>query len=286
MPAAVRSCSCAIARLFAQRFDEQRLELRGAAVQLADRVGSILDYGFFSASPSVLVYREPDPLYQLTWFDRDGRELGRVGTPEPVAGLALSPAGDRALVAKHVPHNVVDQDLWLFNLARNENPTKLTFAASLESWPAWLTNDRFAYGAGGGERTIYEQTIGNDKNRRESFQGFGSSGVTAADSGRVAVFLGWENPKMGIDLSVRTGNGPPGGVPLITGEGHQGSRNCRLMVSGWRTCRPKPVETKCSSPRFALTARPGRSASARAYPSPTAAGSRLDGAAMGKNCCI
>ena len=206
--------------LFAQRFDEQRLELRGAEVQLAERVGSILDYGFFSASPTVLVYREPDPLYQLTWFDRDGRELRRVGTPEPVAGLALSPAGDRALVAKHVPHNVVDQDLWLFNLARNENPTRLTFAASLESWPAWLTNDRFAYGARGGERTIYEQTIGNDKTRREWFQGFGASGVTAADSGRVAVFLGWANPKMGIDLWVRTGNGP--GVPLITGEGHQG----------------------------------------------------------------
>ena len=92
-----------------------------------------------------------------------------------------------------MPHNVVDQDLWLFNLVVNQDPTKLTFAASLESWPAWLTNDRFAYGAGGGERTIYEQTIGNDKNRREWFQGFGSSGVTAADSGRVAVFLGWEN---------------------------------------------------------------------------------------------
>ena len=207
--------------LFAQRFDEQRLELRGAEVQLADRVGSLLDYGFFSASASVLVYREPDPLYQLTWFDRDGNELRRVGTPEPVAGLALSPAGDRALVAKHVPHNVVDQDLWLFNLARNENPTQMTFAASLESWPAWLTNDRFSYGAGGGERTIYEQTIGNDKTRREWFQGFGASGVTAADSGRVAVFLGWANPAMGIDLWVWTGNGPPGGVPLITGEGHQ-----------------------------------------------------------------
>jgi Tol biopolymer transport system component len=207
--------------LFAQRFDEQRHELRGSPVQLADRVGSFLDYGFFSASPSVIVYREPDPLYQLTWFDRDGRELRRVGEPQPVAGLALSPAGDRALVAKHEPHNVVDQDLWLFNLARNENPTRLTFAASLESWPAWLTNDRFAYGAGGGERTIYEQTIGNDKSRREWFQGFGASGVTAADSGRVAVFLGGANPATtGIDLWVRTGNGSP--VPLITGEGQQG----------------------------------------------------------------
>jgi WD40-like Beta Propeller Repeat len=64
--------------------------------------------------------------------------------------------------------------------------------------------------------------FGNDKTSREWFQGFGASGVTAADSGRVAVFLGWENPKMGLDLWVRTGNGPPDGVPLISGEGYQG----------------------------------------------------------------
>jgi eukaryotic-like serine/threonine-protein kinase len=205
--------------LLAQRFDETRLELRGVPVRLADTVGSYLDYAYFSASARILVYRTPDPLYQLTWFDREGREMRRVGAPEPVAGLALSPSGDRALVARHVPHNVADQDLWLFDLARDANPQRLTFAASLESWPTWLTDDRFAYGAGGGERSIYEGTIGG--RHRLWFQAGGSSGVTAASNGRVAVFVGMTNPTTRGDLWVWTEKGPPEGVPLITREGDQ-----------------------------------------------------------------
>jgi DNA-binding winged helix-turn-helix (wHTH) protein/Tol biopolymer transport system component len=206
--------------LFAQRFDEQRLELRGAPVQVADSVGSYLDYAFFSASPRVLVYREPDPFYQLTWFDRDGREVRRVGAPEPVAGLALSPSGDRALVAKHVPRNVVDQDIWMLNLDREANPVKLTFAATLEAWPTWLTNDRFAYSASGGETTIYEQTIGSSE-RRVWFQAIGAGNLTVVGDGRVVVFVGSNGPAMRTDLWVRTEHGPPDGAPLITHEGDQ-----------------------------------------------------------------
>lgn len=205
--------------LLAQRFDEERLELYGEPVRLADTVGSYLDYAFFSASPRMLVYRAPDPRYQLTWFDREGRVMRLVGTPEAVAGLALSPSGSRALVARHVPHNVADQDLWLFDLDRDANPQRLTFAPSLESWPAWLTNDRFAYGASGGERSIYEQTIGGQ--RRFWFRGGGSSGVTTIADGKVAVFVGMANPTTRADLWVWTAQGPPDGIPLITREGDQ-----------------------------------------------------------------
>ena len=206
--------------LFAQRFDEQRLELRGAAVQAGRQRRLDPRRRFFSASPKLLAYRAPDPLYQLTWFDREGQEVRRVGAPEPVAGLALSPSGDRALVARHVPLNVVDQDIWLVNLARDANPEKMTFAASLESWPAWLTNDRFAYGAGGGEMNIYEQNVAS-RERRVWFQAGGASGVSVAGEGRVAVFVGIGNPVRSTDLWVRTGNGPPNGGPLMAREGNQ-----------------------------------------------------------------
>jgi hypothetical protein len=43
--------------LFAQRFNERRLELIGDPVRLAGRVGSYLDTAFFSVSPKTLVYR-------------------------------------------------------------------------------------------------------------------------------------------------------------------------------------------------------------------------------------
>jgi DNA-binding winged helix-turn-helix (wHTH) protein len=208
--------------LYAQRFDEQRLEFRGAPVRVAERVGSYIDYAYFSVSPGILVYRAPDPLYQLTWFDREGRELRRIGDPEPVTGLALSPAADRALVSRHTPHNVVDQDLWLFELNREANPRRLTYGPSLESWPTWLTNERFAYGATGGETSFYEQPIAGE--RRVWFQALGNNGPTGVRAdGSIAVFVGFDptNPTMRADLWAWTTKGPPGGAPLLRREGDQ-----------------------------------------------------------------
>ena len=89
--------------LFAQQFDERRLEVIGDPVRLADGIGSYLDGAFFSVSPKTLVYRAPEPDSRLTWFDRAGKELGRVGTPSRFSGLALSPDGQRALVTTHAP---------------------------------------------------------------------------------------------------------------------------------------------------------------------------------------
>ena len=92
--------------LFGQPFDERRLALDGEPIRIAEHVGSYLDTAFFSASPATLVYRAPEPDFRLTWFDRRGVELGRVGTPALVyrvgtfterrsgAGLDARAAGD------------------------------------------------------------------------------------------------------------------------------------------------------------------------------------------------
>jgi DNA-binding winged helix-turn-helix (wHTH) protein len=217
--------------LFAQRFDDRRLELRGSPVQLAPKVGSFIDYAFFSASPRVLVYRAPDPDYQLTWFDRMGREVRRVGAPEPVDGLALSPSGDRALVVKHTPQNVADQDLWLFDVANGAkaNPRRQTFAPALEAWPVWLSDDRFAYGATGANKTVYAQAIGGprevwfdaDADGRVSIATRGGGVSIAADNGGIAVFSKMGDPSTRQDIWARTEHGPSAGAPLVTREGDQ-----------------------------------------------------------------
>jgi len=66
-----------------QPFDARRLALSGEVVPVAEKVGSFLDYGFFSASSNgVLVYKSGVGLdYQLTWFDRQGRVLAKVAEP-------------------------------------------------------------------------------------------------------------------------------------------------------------------------------------------------------------
>ena len=135
--------------VFAQRFDDGRLELLTEPLRMALGVGSYLDSAFFSASSRTLVYRPPDPDFQLTWFSRQGRELARIGAPGRFTGLALSPQDDRALVVRHCPQTTVNQDLWLFDVTRDAPPRRMTFDPTLESWPVWATNDRFVFGCGG-----------------------------------------------------------------------------------------------------------------------------------------
>lgn len=204
--------------LFAQRFDDQTAELQGKAVKLADRVGSYLDYAFYSASEKLLAYRVPDPLFQLTWFNREGSPVARVGTPEPIGGLAVSPDGARALVARHSPHNVVAQGLWLFDLDGDTNPRRLTFAPNLAAFPVWATNERFFYMLGGDvEEGVYEQTIAGARrllfNRHREFP----LPTSATADGRAIVFTTVADPAMGADIWIWTTKA----APLITREGDQ-----------------------------------------------------------------
>ena len=120
----------------------------GEPLPLAEDIGSFLDYAYFSASENTLVYRAAEREFQVTWFDRNGRPVGTVGAPDHIVGLALSPDNDRALVLRHAPQNTVDQDLWLYDLARGGSPRRLTTAPTLEFFPTWQTNDRFVYSSG------------------------------------------------------------------------------------------------------------------------------------------
>ena len=193
--------------LFAQPFDERSLRLDGEPVLVASHVGSYLDTGFFSASPQTLVYRAPDPDYQLTWFDRSGIERGHVGRPARFTGLALSPNADRALVSTHSPQGTVDQDLWLFDLARSEAPQRMTFDPTIERSPLWLNPSEFAFGSHGGPSGVYRQEVGGSPHVLFKSGGpeFPSS---AALSGRVLVYTSLRDAPLGADIWIRTDLGP------------------------------------------------------------------------------
>lgn len=207
--------------LFAQRFNEQRLEVIGDPIRLADKIGSYLDSAFFSVSSRTLVYRAPDPDFQLTWFDRQGRELRRVGTPARFSELALSPDGNRALVAKHAPQGTADQDLWLVDLTRNVAPRRMTFEPELEHGLVWSTGDRFVFSAGGGASGVYQQTIGGPRQLlfRTSRPEFPTS-VTS--DGRTLLYTTGESDT-GTDVWARTGDGNSASAkPFLRGQKDQG----------------------------------------------------------------
>lgn len=119
--------------LFAQRFDERRLELDGDAVQGADHLDSYLD-GSFSLRRRESSSTEPlTPDSQLTLFNRRSHENRPLGRPDRYTALAVSPDDARVLVSEHVPHSTVDQDPYMFALSGEAGPLRMTFAQTLES---------------------------------------------------------------------------------------------------------------------------------------------------------
>jgi len=101
-----------------QPFDLRNRALMGGARVVAERVSidAFRATGHFAFASSALVYlREaPEPKRQLTWFDREGRSLGTVGSAMPALAVSPSPDGTRALVTQ--PRRDGTRQLWMVEL--------------------------------------------------------------------------------------------------------------------------------------------------------------------------
>ena len=128
--------------LMAQPFELERRELRGAPVPLVEEMklsiaGATGPTSAFSVSDNgVLIYQaalrtESRP----TLFDRNGRQLGAVGTPTDYSEVALSPDGSRLVVSAIDPTRST-RDLWLYDVASGRGQ-RLTFDAGDEFAPVW-----------------------------------------------------------------------------------------------------------------------------------------------------
>ena len=244
-------------RLFGQRFDEKALRLLNAPTQLADHIGSYLDFAYFAASPRTLVYRAPEPPSQLTWFEKDGRVVERLGDPQHVAGLALAPSGNRVLFARHAPQSVVDQDLWLLDGAPPMPARRVTFAPTLEFWPVWAGNDRFVYGGGGGRAGVYRQAIGGERELLfKTGSGMGSRRAQSAMATR--------SYSRHFDVPAKARTSGCGQRPVLPKarrslpvSSTRRTRSCPLTAIGSRTSRMKPAGTRCTLLAFSSTAQRG-----------------------------
>jgi serine/threonine protein kinase len=132
--------------LFAQPFDLATLQLSGNPTAVATTLESGVFAGVLAFSVSrggTLAYgigtgRVPEVL--LTWFDREGKQLGSVGDPENYLGVELSPDGKQLAVHRH--QNGVGGDLWTVDLQRGA-ASRVTFdAAQDNSSPVWSPDSR------------------------------------------------------------------------------------------------------------------------------------------------
>jgi Tol biopolymer transport system component len=125
------------ATLVARRFDTAQGTLTGDPVTVADPVGA----DAFSAASAVSVSAAGPMLYragaasrrQLTWFDRSGKALETLGTPDDnnFIAPAVSPDGRRVAVHRTVQGNI---DVWLIDAVRT---SRFTVDPGSDGFPVW-----------------------------------------------------------------------------------------------------------------------------------------------------
>jgi len=129
--------------LMAQAFDAGRLELAGEPFPAAENMSiGANNAGPFLAAFSVsqngvLAYARGGGLgmKELTWFDREGKRLSRVGEPADYSNPAFSPDEKRFAVGRVDPQANA-RDIWIFDLARGAS-SRFTFDRADDFNPTW-----------------------------------------------------------------------------------------------------------------------------------------------------
>jgi len=135
-------------------FDSAKAALLGSPVMIANAVGfqpSTYWAALTSAQNGTLIYNTSTgaSLSALTWMDRTGRELGRIGEPAIMCNPTFSPDGSRIAVDISDPkaNNV---DVWLESTTGAGN-SRFTFDPAEEVTGVWSRDGKMlAYRSAGG----------------------------------------------------------------------------------------------------------------------------------------
>jgi Tol biopolymer transport system component len=146
--------------LMAQRFDPKRLQLSGEPFVVAPDVGfnPITWQALFSASTNGIVayHGSAGARTQLTWVDREGKQLGLVGPPGTYNSISLSP-DEKTVAYDQADARTGDIAIWLM-YAEHGSPTRLTFNSKIEFFPVWSSDgNRVIYCALKGPPQLYQK---------------------------------------------------------------------------------------------------------------------------------
>ena len=127
--------------LVAQPFDADKLRLSGDATVLAESIavaGDNHEFDFSVSETGVLAYQTSSRKTQLTWLDRSGKSVGKIGEPDAIFSLSLAPDGKRALITL-LDADGRPSDIWMVDLARGTR-SRLTFDPLSDSEGIWSPN--------------------------------------------------------------------------------------------------------------------------------------------------
>jgi eukaryotic-like serine/threonine-protein kinase len=123
--------------LFAQPFDETRLELSGNPTALASRLDAIGAYSV-SRNGVLTVQAEPAQLQtQLLWFDRKGEQVASSGPPDIFYNAVLSPDG-REIAVERLGQQ---ENIWL--VVQRDRLVRFTVEGPYDQTPVWSRDGKF-----------------------------------------------------------------------------------------------------------------------------------------------
>lgn len=126
--------------VMAQPFDLGRMQVAGVPVAVASGISGMSAANYFSFSvsqTSTLIYSSANAEIdrQLCWYDRQGKQLSKLGQPEYASEPQLSPDG-RRLAFRLFTQPVGNFEIWVDDLARGVQ-ARTSFSGLTVSGPVW-----------------------------------------------------------------------------------------------------------------------------------------------------
>ena len=102
-------------------------------------------FGSVSRDGERIVFSVPPlpPQRQLTVFDRQGKEVGRIGPPGIYVQPSVSPDGSKVAVMRADPQSG-NTDIWAFDVATGKG-TQVTSSPESDNAPMWFDNNQIGY---------------------------------------------------------------------------------------------------------------------------------------------
>jgi len=192
--------------LMAQPFDPERLRLNGEPVPIVEQIGysAATARAFFCVSNNrVLAYRGNVALNgQLTWYDRTGKQLEKVGAAGDFLGFSLSP-DQKQIVSSRLDLETGSYDLWITELGRGTS-SRFTFDPTNETFPVWSPDGaRIAFASNkNGTADLYVKPANSSSNDQLLFK---SSNLKApndwSSDGQIVLYNDFD-PRTSSDLWV------------------------------------------------------------------------------------
>ena len=127
--------------LMAQPFDANALKLTGEQVPVAEQIAFNpgLGRGAFSVSENgVLAFRTGGgQIDQPLWFDRTGKQIGSLSEAGQYFNLAWFPIDEKQVAVDRTDPQTGTNDIWLFDLSRNDVSSRFTTDPAGDSSPVW-----------------------------------------------------------------------------------------------------------------------------------------------------